>query len=784
MSSRFGVFLCRCDGNISNVVDIDRLKKHFSHAHAVDTDQHLCSLQGQQKIKRCINEHELEGVVVAACSPNNHGRTFRRCLSEAGLNQYLLELTNIREQCSWVTRDRKSATKKARDLVNASLQRLEHAEPLSGSHVSVTNAALVVGGGIAGITAALSLAENGIKTYLVEKEPSIGGNTVRIGKVFSPHKMVEECAMCSLSPLMNDVSQNSNIELFTNAEIASVNGTAGRFNVDVRVKPQNVNDHCTSCGECAVVCPVEVADWWNAKTRNRKAIYKPFPQAVPDKYAVDAEKCIGCGKCVKVCKSNAIELEAGASLLRIRVGAIILATGHDEFDPAMRPEYGYGRFKDVVTQLELARIIGVNGPTNGELLRPSDGKRPVKVVMIQCVGSRDEKPNGLRYCSSVCCMVALKHANYISDYFPGTDISILYTDMRASGIYENYYRQVQEKGVKFIRGRASEVKRKEDRLRVGVEDTLRSRCVELDADLVVLSTGVKPSKGTVSLAQELGIELSEELFIKEKHPKLEGASTSIKGIYVCGTAQGPKDITYSVLQANAASLEALSLVGQEYLSIEPLSAFVKDSCNGCGMCVRHCKNNAIQIVDRGAIVDPVLCTGGGACIHACPTAALDLRGSTEAQLEASIRGMLAGKTKDEVRNIAFLDEKIGYAAADNIGASKLQYPASVRIISVPSVLRLAPRHIDLAFKLGADGVFIGQGFEAESCGENFENVEMRLNRLSEDAAQLGVDPARLKIYRVYIPHFVGLHKRFLKFDESIKRNREASSELAALSDEQ
>ncbi len=775
--SRFGVFLCRCDGNISNTVNVDRLAKHFAPTCTVEVDQHLCSLQGQQKIKSSIQKNGLQGVVVAACSPNNHGKTFRKCLSDTGLNPYLLELANIREQCSWVTEDQKSATRKARDLINTAVQRLQYAEPLSEFHVGVTNAALVVGGGIAGITAALSLAKNGITTYLAEMRPSIGGNMVRIGKVFSPHKMVEDCSMCSLSPLMNDVYEHPNIKLLTNAEITNVIGTAGRFSVDIRIKPRGVNEHCTSCGECAKVCPIEVADWWNANTLKRKAIYKPFPQAVPDRYVIDGEKCVKCGKCSKACKSNATDLEAEPSLKKVNVGAIVLATGHEGFDPLLRPEFGYGRFKDVITQLELARIIGVNGPTNGELLRPSDRTKPSKIVMIQCVGSRDEKPHGLRYCSSVCCMVALKHANYISDYSPNTQITVLYTDIRTPGIYENYYRHVQEKGVRFIRGRASEVQQKDGKLYVSVEDTLRSQCVELDADLVVLSTGVMPSKGTIELAQKLGIELSEELFVKEKHPKLEGASTNIKGIYVCGTAQGPKDITYSVLQADAASLEALSLIGQESLSIEPISAFVKDSCNGCGICVRHCKNNAIKIVDRAAVIDPMLCTGGGSCVHACPMGALDLHNSTEAQLEASIRGMLAEKTKGEIRNVAFLDSKIGYAAADNIGASKLQYPSSVRIISVPSVLRLAPRHIDLAFKLGADGVFIGQGFEAESCGESFESVEAKLNTLSASVAQLGIDPSRLKIYRVYIPHFVGLHKRLMQFDESIRQSDEPSDGL-------
>ncbi len=773
----FGVFICKCDGNISQIVDVDELEQHFLKEHITLTDQHLCSLQGQEKIRQAILENALEGVVIASCSPNNHGKTFQRCISDAGLNPYLLEFANIREQCSWVTKDPEKATEKARDLIFASLLRLQHAEPLEDFNVRVNHTAMVIGGGIAGITSALSLAENGIKTYLIEKEPSLGGNSVRVGKVFSPHKMVEECAMCSLSPLMNDVYRSANIETLTSAELTGINGTAGNFNVELKLTPRRVNESCTSCGECAIVCPVEVDDWWNAGTKSRKAIYKPFPQAVPDRYVIDVETCIGCGKCVKACKSEAIDLNEESATLRINVGTIVIATGHDEFDPHLRPEYGYGRFKDVVTQLELARFIGVNGPTNGELLRPSDLTPPKEVVMIQCVGSRDEKPNGLRYCSSVCCMVALKHANYIRDYYPGTNITILYTDIRALGIHENYYRHVQEKGVRFIRGRAGDVKFRHGKLFVSVEDTLSSRFLELEADLVVLSNGLKPSAGTIKMAQLLGLELSDDMFVKERHPKLEGSSTSVKGIYVCGTSQGPKDITESVLQADAAALKALSLVGKEQLSIEPFTAFVKESCDGCGRCVHACKSSALKIVDRRGVIDPLLCTGGGACLSSCPSASLDLHGSTEAQLEASIRGVLENKKHGEVRTIAFLDTKIGYPAADNMGASKLSYPDSIRIINVPSVLRLCPHHINTAFKLGADGVFIGQGFEAESCGEDFETVEAKLNKLNDDVLKLGVDPARLKIYRVYIPHFVGLHKRLISFDLAIRANSEHKTQL-------
>ena len=776
--SGYGVFICKCDGNISHVVDVNQLEQHFCTEYVTLTDQHLCSLQGQEKIQHAILENGLEGVVIASCSPNNHGKTFKRCISGAGLNPYLLEFSNIREQCSWVTKDPKKATEKARDLIFTSLLRLQHAIPLEDFSVRINNTALVIGGGIAGITSALSLAENGIKTYLVEKEPSLGGNSVRVGKVFSPHKMVEECAMCSLSPLMNDVYRSENIETLTNVEFTGASGTAGNFNVELKLMPRKINSGCTSCGECSAVCPVEVDDWWNAGTKKRKAIYKPFPQAVPDRYVIDINTCIGCGKCVKVCKSDAIDLDEEPAIRRVNVGAIVIATGHDQFDPLLRPEYGYGRFKNVVTQLELARFIGVNGPTNGELLRPSDLTPPKNVVMIQCVGSRDEKPNGLRYCSSVCCMVALKHANYIRDYYPGTNITILYTDIRAIGIHENYYRHVQEKGVRFIRGRAGDVKYRNEKLFVSVEDTLSSRFLELEADLVVLSNGLKPSGGTVKVAELLGLELSYDMFVKEKHPKLEGSSTSVKGIYVCGTAQGPKDITESVLQADAAALKALSLVGKEQLSIEPFTTFVKESCNGCGLCVHTCKNNALKIVDRRVVIDPLLCSGGGACLSSCPSSSLDLHGSTENQLEASIRGVLANKKDGEVRTIAFLDTKIGYPAADNMGASKLSCPESIRIINIPSVLRLSPYHINAAFELGADGVFIGQGFEAESCGEDFESVEAKLNKLSDDVLKLGVDPARLKIYRVYIPHFVGLHKRLILFDQAIRTNDMQKRQLA------
>ena len=474
---RVGVFLCRCGGNISDIIAIENLKSSVN-ADVVEEFENLCSLNGRKVIRDSVINKNLDRVVIAACSPITHEKTFQDYIKP--LNPYLMDMANLREQCSWIHDDENKATEKAKTLINASIEKVKQSQAVDPILCQTPETAAVIGGGISGISASLSLAKQGIKTYLIEKKPSIGGKMIKIGKVFSPVKLAEECGMCLINPIMNEVVWHDNIEIITNAKVLSVEKRAGNFNILLKREPRYVDDDkCISCGKCTETCPVKVPDSWNDGLSSRKSIYKPFSQSYPDAYVIDMENCEKCGKCVKQCPMNAICLKGESEMIPLNAGSVIIATGHKNLNPNLRPEYGYGKYKDIMTQNELGRIMGVNGPTKGKLKMLSTGKVPRRIVMIQCVGSRDEKPDGHKYCSKVCCMVALKNANIIKQKYPETDIIICYTDMRTPGMYEKYYKHGQESGIRLIRGRPGEVDKKGDSLIVRVEDTLQKKFTEI-----------------------------------------------------------------------------------------------------------------------------------------------------------------------------------------------------------------------------------------------------------------------------------------------------------------
>ncbi|MDR3063587.1 MAG: CoB--CoM heterodisulfide reductase iron-sulfur subunit A family protein, partial [Methanobrevibacter sp.] len=610
-----GVFICRCGGNISDNVDIEMVKNSIS-AECIVEFENLCSINGKKAIREEIINNKLDRVVIASCSPISHEKIFQNYVNP--LNPYLMDMANLREQCSWV-HNKDEASSKAISLINASIEKVKKSHSVSPIVCQTPESVAIIGGGISGISAALSIAKGGIKAYLVEKESTIGGNMVKIGKVFSPVKIAEECGLCLLNPLINDVAWNENIEILTNSEVISGSRQSGTFNLVLKQKPTYIDGKkCIACGKCNELCPVNVLDEFNEELSYRKAIYKPFSQSFPDSYTIDSENCIKCGSCENVCKMGAINFDDEEEIKALNVGSVILATGHEIFNPSLRPEYGYDRYDDVISQNELARIMGVNGPTKGELLTLSSKKRPKRVVMIQCVGSRDEKPDGHKYCSKVCCMVALKNANLIKHKYPETDVILCYTDMRTPGMYEKYYKHCQNNGVRLIRGRPGEIiKNSEDNLVVKVEDTLTKEFIEIETDMVVLSLAMEPSKGTVEIAKLLNVGLTEDLFIKEAHPKIKPVTTDISGAYVCGTAQGPKDITESIMQANAASSKVFELM-HNGIELEPFVAEIdQDLCINCGECTDSCKHKSILTIDNEIVIDPMSCSGCGECLRVC-----------------------------------------------------------------------------------------------------------------------------------------------------------------------
>ncbi len=758
---KVGVFLCECGGNIADTVDLNKVREELD-VEFIGQFENLCSLNGCKIIRDAIFDIGLDRVVVAACSPISHEKTFQDYIKP--LNPYLMDMANIREQCSWVHSDKEKATDKAIALINASIEKVKQSDAVDPIYCQTPTETAVIGGGIAGMNAALSLAKQGTKVTLIEQSPSIGGHMAKIGKVFSPVKIAEECGMCLLNPILNELVWNENIDVLTNTKVIEAKRRAGTYNLILEKSPRYVDtEKCIACGKCAEVCEVEVPNDWNDNLSMHKAIYRPFGQSYPESYVIDMDNCIKCGNCVKECSMRAINLREKEERIPLQVGSVIVATGHKLYDMEKRPEYGYTLFRDVITQSELGRIIGVNGPTKGKLLR-SNGKVPKRVVMIQCVGSRDEKPDGHKYCSKICCTVALKNANIIKHKHPDTDVLICYTDVRTPGMFEKYYKHIQENGVRFLRGRPGEVVKKGGNLIVRTEDTLKGEFIEIEADLVVLSTAMEPSEGTKEIAEILNLGTTEDGFIKESHPKIKPVATDVQGIYVCGTAHEPKDITDSIMQATAAASK-VSEYNHGGVEIEPFIAQIDtDKCAVCGECINRCKYKSMSIQNDEIYIDPMSCTGCGKCLVGCSQHAITVNGNIDEKIFATMKGILSKKKDGERVILVFLDN-IGYAAADNIGVNRLSYPESIHIIKVISVNRVRPRHIRYALENGADGVFIGE-FPGDLM---YDEVELKIQGVKDRLEELGEDPNRLTFSKVYIPYFSGLARKFNEFDAKIAK---------------
>jgi heterodisulfide reductase subunit A len=657
--NRIGVFICHCGANIASIVDVKDVTNFagtLSDVVISKENEFMCSEHGQQMIKDAIKKKKLNKVVVASCSPRLHEHTFKLAVSEAGLNPFHFEMANIRENVSWVHYDKpKKATEKAKHIVNGAVGRARLLEAIGTKTVPVKQAVLVIGGGISGIQASLDIADMGVKVYLLEKRPSIGGNMARLVETFPTN----DCAMCILSPKMADVARNPNIEILAYSELVDVKGYIGNFEAIIEKKARYVDEKkCVGCGDCAEKCPVLVENEWDMGMGNRKAIYVQFPQALPRTYVIDEKNCLKltknkCGVCAKVCPADAINFKQKSKKRQIKIGAIIVATGAEEFNPKGIPEYGYGIYDDVVTQLQLARMLDPSGPTEGKVIRPSDSKIPKKYLMLQCVGSRDEKYNP--YCSRICCMSAIKHAMMIkTEQDPDAEINIAYTDIRSFGKgYEEYYKRACDLGIRFIRSKVAEIlNNKKKELIARLEDTDVGEPLTLEPDLVVLSTGLVPNESAEDIAKILRLETDAYKFFTEKHPKLAPVDTKIEGIYICGTAQGPKDIPDCVAQARAAAVAALRSIMKKEITIDLAKAVIDEElCNGCGICVDACPFEAIEVLDEsekgikhGVMIIEASCKACGICAAECPTGAIELRHYKSDQIFGQVDG-ICGEVK-------------------------------------------------------------------------------------------------------------------------------------------
>jgi len=662
--SRIGVFICHCGENIARTVDCARVAEWAATipgvVHAVDY-RYMCSDPGQRLIMEAIREKKLTGVVVAACSPHMHEVTFRRAVAQAGLNPFLCEMANIREQCSWVHADREAATEKACELVHMMVEKVKWNQPLHPIHVPVTKRALVIGGGIAGIQAALDIANGGRQVVLVEKEPSIGGHMAQLSETFP----TLDCSQCILTPRMVEVKNHPNITLYTYSEVESVEGFIGNFEVTIRKKARSVNEElCTGCGECQSKCPqgksrqVTIPNEFDAGLSRRPAIYVPFPQAVPNIPVIDRTYCRyftegKCRVCEKTCPAGAIDFSQEDRLISEKVGAIVVATGYDLMPASVYGEYGGGRLADVIDGLQFERLLSASGPTGGEPRRPSDGRVPERVVFIACAGSRD-RAKGVPYCSKICCMYTAKHAMLYKHKVHHGQAYVFYMDIRAGGKnYEEFVRRaIEEEGAVYLRGRVSRIYPKNGRLIVKGADTLSGMPVEIEADLVVLATAVQPRADAESLAQMLRVPYDSYHFLSEAHPKLRPVETNSAGVFLAGACQAPKDIPDTVAQASAAASKVLALFSGDELEREPTISVVNErTCIGCFDCERICPFGAIErkeirdrqgnLLKRVSHVNEGVCAGCGACVTACRSGSMELAGYTDQQIFAQIAAVSA-----------------------------------------------------------------------------------------------------------------------------------------------
>ena len=648
---RIGVYICHCGSNIANTVDVEQVTQFAQGLDSVVVARDysfMCSDPGQELIKKDISDFHLNRVVVASCSPTMHEPTFRRVCQEAGINPYLFEMANIREHCSWVTEDKQEATEKAKDLVSAAVSRVYYHQPLAAKEVPVNPSTLIVGGGIAGIQAALEIADSEHKVYLVERTPSIGGHMSQLDKTFP----TLDCSSCILTPKMTLVGSHPYIELMTYSEVEEVAGYIGNFKVKVRKKARYVDEaKCTGCGLCQEKCPAKADSEFEAGIGKRKAIYTPFPQAVPNTPVIDREHCVyflkgKCRLCEKICEAKAIDFEQVDEFVELEVGSIIIATGYSLFDSSNIYQYGYKRLDNVLDSLEFERMVSSFGPTDGDI-RLKDGSTPQSIAIIHCVGSRDE--NYHEYCSRVCCMYALKYSHLIREKI-NAEVYQMYIDMRCFGKgYEEFYKRVSDEGANFIRGKVAQVtdravsEEEKGKLILVSEDTLLGKLIRVPVDMVILCPAMEPQLDVENVSRMFNINRSADGFFMERHPKLDPVATTTDGVFVVGCCQGPKDIPDTVAQASAAASRILAMISKGKTEIEAATAVIDErNCSGCQFCKLICPYSAISFDEEKEVcrVNEALCKGCGTCVGACPSDAISLNHFTNEQILAQMEGLL------------------------------------------------------------------------------------------------------------------------------------------------
>jgi len=774
---KVGVFLSDCGKQLSEILDYNALitfVKTVSNVTLIARGSEFWRGKGLHVIIDAIKSGKINRVVVAESLPKVSEVNVVQAVEDAGLNPYLVEVIDLKDHCAWPHRETpKEATEKAKAMLLAAIERVKLLEPIEKLEFPALKSALVIGGGIAGMQTAVDLTDLGFQVNLIEKTPFLGGLAARAGRFFP----TDDCAICIQSPssdlktithtsrkcvYRSGFSEIPNLKILTNASVVAVEGVPGNYTVTIEKKPRYVDESkCVGCDKCTIVCPVEVPDEYNAKLNTRKAIYMNVPNVHPPAYVIDESVCMfhDCAKCVEVCPTNAVDLDQKLEQITLNVGSIVVATGFREFDSSAIKEYHYDDYADVITNLELARMIDGFGPTGGAIVRPSDGKPAKKIVFVQCAGSRDRRYNP--YCSGICCMISLKNASLIKEANPEAEVSICYIDIRTTGReHEYYYERAREMGIKFVKGRPTEIYNDPEtgKLIVDVEDALLKRFLDLEADLVVLATAMIPAEGTAELAEILGLDLEKDGFFKEYNAKLRPTETKQRGIFLCGGATFPKDAPTASLHAHSAAMKAAKfLISGKIVKDQRTAVINEDYCGDCEFCPVICPYGAISLEPTTgdhfvARVNDLLCEGCGVCVGTCPLNAVELRHSRPNQMRAQMNALMSVNGSSKPLVLAICCQECGHTAVDSSGMAKMKYPANVRVMKVPCTGILQIQQILEAFKAGAQGVMV-VGCKSDGC--HYEVGSMKAEKKMDLAKVLlkeyGIEPERLEMYKmVYI----------------------------------
>jgi len=771
---KIGVFLSDCGKQLSEILDFNALTsfvKAVPNVTLIVRGSEFWRGKGLQAIIDSVKSGKINRVVVAESLTKISDINIVQAVEKAGLNPYLVEVIDLKDHCAWPHRETpKEATEKAKTMLLAAIERAKLLEPIEKLEFPALKSALIIGGGIAGMQTAVDLADLGFEVNLIEKAPFLGGLAARAGRFFP----TDDCAICIQSP-SSDVktithtsrkcvyrsgfSEIPNLNILTNSKVVAVEGVPGNYNVTIEKKPRYVDaDKCVACDKCVAVCPVETPDEYNANLKTRKAIYINVPTVHPQVYVIDETVCKfhDCAKCVEVCPTNAVDLDQKSEQVALNVGSIVVATGFREFDSSVIKEYHYDDYPDVITNLELARMIDGFGPTGGVIVRPSDGKPAKRIVFVQCAGSRDRRYNP--YCSGICCMISLKNASLIKEANPDAEVSICYIDIRTTGReHEYYYERAREMGIKFVKGRPTEIYADEEKgkLIVDVEDALLKRFLDLEADLVVLASAMIPAEGTEELAEILGLDLEADGFFKEYNAKLRPTETKQKGIFLCGGATFPKDAPTVSLHAHSAAMKATKFLTSGKIVKDQRTAVInEDYCGDCEFCPVTCPYGAISLEPTiedhfVARVNDLLCEGCGVCVGTCPLNAIELRHSRPNQMEAQMNALMSVNGTSKPLVLAICCQECGHTAVDSSGMAKMQYPANVRIMKVPCAGIVRVNQILEAFKAGAQGVMV-VGCKTDGCHYEVgsDKAEKKMDLAKVLLKEYGIEPERLEMFKM------------------------------------